>query len=401
MKNLGIYIHIPFCIAKCKYCGFYSRGGSTAREHKEYVDSLMEDIREYGRVYGVNSQAGCEAKPRIGGEDKFEAGGQGLYTVDTIFIGGGTPTIIEPYLIDDILDGLRENFNISAGAEITIDSNPKTLTAEKLGIYREAGINRLSIGVQSFDAGILKTLGRKHTAEDAVKSFRLARQQGFDNINLDLMFAIPGHSMKLWEETLGQAISLGPEHISFYSLQIEEGTPFFEMFKAGEIDQVPDELDREMYHMAIARLKAAGYGHYEISNCAKPGYECKHNLKYWSMEDYLGIGSNASSFMGGVRFTEEPSCEYHENSKADNMAEFVFTGLRKIRGIDLGEFEQRFGCDFWQVYSKETLGEIDYNELRAFVNEGFLIEETIENRDMLRLSEEGMDISNRIMSIFV
>lgn len=365
------------------------------------MDSLIEDIREYGKIYGVNREAGGEAKPKICDEAKFEAGSEVEYTVDTIFIGGGTPTIIEPHHIKTILDGLRENFNIAADAEITIESNPKTLTAKKLGIYREAGINRLSIGVQSFDAGMLETLGRKHTAEDAAASVKLARQQGFDNINLDLMFAIPGHSMKLWEETLAEAIDLGPEHISFYSLQIEEGTPFFEMFKAGEIEQVPDDLDRQMYHRAIAMLKGAGYCHYEISNAAKAGFECRHNLKYWSMEDYLGIGSNASSFMGGVRFAEAPSLEYHVNTIEDSMSEFVFTGLRKTGGIDLGEFEQQFGQCFWDVYSKETLGEIDYNELRAFVNEGFLIEETIGNRDTLRLSEEGMDISNRIMSIFV
>lgn len=366
MKNLGIYIHIPFCISKCKYCGFYSHHGDTDEQQK-YIEGLLEDIREYGKVYGKN------------------------YRVDTIFIGGGTPSILKPELIRTVLDILRESFVLSEDVEITIESNPKTLTEEKLYIYRQAGINRLSIGLQTLDDNLLKMLGRVHTAEESIESFNLARKCGFDNINLDLMFAIPGHTMEIWENTLDKVISLEPEHISFYSLQIEEGTPFYEMYRHGEFDEVPDEIDRLMYHRAIQKFKDAGYEHYEISNCAKKGYACRHNLKYWSMEEYLGIGSAASSYVSGVRFTEEPIMEFHENTFEDEVSEFVFTGLRKTCGISFQEFKLKFRREFWDVFGDRK------DELDEFFATGKLIEEN----EILRLSEEGIDISNKIMEVFV
>lgn len=367
MKNLGIYIHIPFCLAKCKYCGFYSQSGVTAMEQEIYIKSLIDDIKEYGRVYGDR------------------------YRVDTIFIGGGTPSILDSIHIEELLYCLRGHFDVTEDAEITIESNPKTLTRKKLLTYRRAGINRLSIGLQSFDEKCLQTLGRVHTAEDFLDNFHLARECGFDNINIDLMFAIPGHTMGIWQDTLEQAIALNPEHISFYSLQIEEGTPFYDMFLKGEIDQIPDDLDREMYHAAIRRFQEAGFQHYEISNCAKPGWECRHNLKYWSMEDYLGIGSGASSYVEGVRFAEAPLMEFHENTFEDETSEFVFTGLRKICGISCDEFKNRFKKDFWQVFGSRR------EELEEYFERGQLIEDN----GVLRLSEEGIDISNAIMAVFV
>lgn len=332
-----------------------------------YIKSLIDDIKEYSGVYGHQ------------------------YQVDTIFIGGGTPSILDPNHIVKVLDCVREHFDVAEDAEITIESNPKTLTREKLLAYRSAGINRLSIGLQSFDEGCLKTLGRVHTAQDFLDNFYLARECGFDNINIDLMFAIPGHTMEIWEDTLAQAIGLNPEHVSFYSLQIEEETPFYDMFIKGEIDQIPDEVDRQMYHLAIRRLKQAGYEHYEISNCAKPGRQCRHNLKYWSMEDYLGIGSGASSYMEGIRFAESPLMEFHENDFEDETAEFVFTGLRKTCGISLVEFENRFGKGFWQVFG----------DRRAELEEYFERKQLIEEKDILRLSDKGFDISNQIMAVFV
>lgn len=367
MKKLGIYIHIPFCISKCKYCGFYSHGGSTDAEHAEYIEGLLEDIREYGNVYGDR------------------------YTVDTVFIGGGTPTIINASYIKEVMDELKKSFNFSMDAEVSIESNPKTLTKEKLEVYRQAGINRISIGLQTFNDDLLKRLGRVHTASDFEESFRLAREAGFDNINLDLMFAIPGHTMEIWEETMERAIALNPEHISFYSLQIEEGTPFYDMYRRGEFDQIPDDVDREMYHNAIKRFTEAGYNHYEISNCAKHGYECRHNLKYWNIDDYLGIGSSASSFMEGVRFAEEPVLEFHENTFGDNIGEFVFTGLRKTSGIDLNEFKEKYGMTFEEAFA-DRLSELD-----EFFETGRLIREG----NVLRLSTEGIDVSNKIMSVFV
>lgn len=368
-QKLGIYIHIPFCLQKCLYCGFYSSGGSSLSRQEAYVEELLEDIRAYGEVYGQK------------------------YVVDTVFIGGGTPSILPAALIGKVMEQLRRcfSFDEDKNMEITIESNPRTLSQEKLLAYRSFGINRLSIGVQSFDDEILKNLGRVHDSCDAVHSFQLARQCGFDNINLDLMFAVPGHTMEIWEKTLKEATGLQPEHISFYSLQIEEGTPYYEMFQRGEIEEIPDELDRRMYHRAIDVLKKSGYNHYEISNVAKTGRQCRHNLKYWSLSDYLGIGSGASSYMEGIRFTEAPFPEFHQNTKEDDMCEFVFTGLRKTCGIDLLAFEKRFGAPFWEVYGDRQ------GELADFFSSGYLLEEG----DWLRISEEGIDISNQIMAVFV
>lgn len=358
---------MPFCLAKCKYCGFYSQGGATEAEQREYVASLLSDIEEYGRVYGEE------------------------YIVDTVFIGGGTPSILPSPYIGGILNCIRDCFTVEEDAEISMESNPKTLTYENLLAYRRAGVNRLSIGVQSLDDDCLNALGRVHTVADFKRNFIMAREAGFDNINIDLMFAIPGHTMEVWEMTLDEAISLGPEHISFYSLQIEEGTPFYDMYRRGEFDQVPDDIDREMYHLAIKKLKEAGYQHYEISNAAKPGRECKHNLKYWSMEDYLGIGASASSYMGGVRFAEAPLLEFHENSLEDDMSEFVFTGLRKTCGISFADFEKRYGKQFWDAFADRR------NELESYFAAGQLTE----TEEGLALSEEGFDISNAIMAVFV
>ncbi len=367
MKKLGIYIHIPFCLSKCLYCGFYSRGGSTEKEQEDYIENLLGDIEAYGDTYGDR------------------------YAVDSIFIGGGTPSILGQGLIEKVLGAVKDFFSVEEDAEITIEANPKTLTRDKLIAYMRCGINRLSLGAQSLDDGLLQFMGRAHTAEDFLQNFQMARDCGFDNINVDLMFSIPGHTMEIWEDTLSRIIDLEPEHISFYSLQLEEGTPFYTMFCRGELEEVSDEEDRRMYHRAVSMVRQAGYDHYEISNAARPGSQCRHNLKYWSLEDYLGIGSGASSYMEGVRFTEAPFMEFHQNTLSDDMGEFVFTGLRRTCGIDLNQFADRFGREFWTVYGDRR------EELAAFFERGQLIEE----KGRLRLSEEGIDISNGIMAVFV
>lgn len=366
MKKLGIYIHIPFCLAKCKYCGFFSNKASE-KEQDDYIDKLIEDMDEYGKTYGDR------------------------YTVDSVFIGGGTPSILNPEQVERVFESLKKNFVLEKDPEITIEANPKTLTKEKLTAYKKAGVNRLSIGLQSFDDSVLEILGRAHRAEDFLESYNLARTCGFDNINVDLMFGVPGHSMKVWEDTLEKVVELGPEHISFYSLQIEEGTLFYDMFMSGELEQIDEYTDRAMYHRAVGLLKEAGYCHYEISNCSKNGFQCRHNLKYWSFDEYLGIGQAASSFIEGIRFTEAPYMDYHVNTLEDDMSEFTFTGLRKTCGLDMKEFSHRFGREFWQVYGEQK------NSLADFFRQGFLIEEG----SILRLSEEGIDISNTIMAEFV
>ena len=374
MKDLGIYIHIPFCLRRCNYCGFYSQGlnafgdeDGTRHAENQYVQWLIGQIRERG----------AELRRK--------------YTVDTVFVGGGTPSILSAEAMEAILGAVRENFAVSSDAEITVECNPATLDARKLKRYRDAGINRLSIGAQSLDDGILQRLGRAHSASEFLDTYRLARRIGFDNINVDLMFAVPGQTMDQWKETVEQVLSLAPDHMSLYSLQIEEDTPFYDQYIEGTLIPVPDELDREMYHWAARTLKQRGYEHYEISNACLPGKECRHNLKYWSFDDYLGIGDSASSFIEGVRFTEKPREEYHVNDMEDNTGEFVFTGLRKAGGIRKSEFARRFGREFWDVYGDRM------PHLEEFFQRGQLIEEG----DNLRLSEEGIDISNAIMAMFV
>jgi len=424
-ESLGIYIHIPFCLKKCAYCDFLSFEDSQVcdNDKKKYVEAVINEIKVRAKLINAG-------------------------IVDTVFIGGGTPSILEPSLISDIIEAVKssfhmagnsksdKNFETDSNIEITIEANPKTLTEAKLRSYIKSGINRISIGAQSFDDGLLNTLGRAHSAEDIKQTFNMARDAGFKNINLDLMFAISGQSMEIWEDTLSKAIELDPEHISLYGLSIEERTPFYEMFKEGRFEQVSDELDRKMYHMAIKRLLEAGYVHYEISNVCKPSYECKHNIKYWTMRNYLGIGIGAHSFYYRQKFEDffdktrsanvvdldayiEINSQYtddrdakaalmlvpklcgvwtdefggilHSNSESDNISEYMFTGLRLINGVSLEDFEARFERPLHEVYAEE------WQAIEKYVEDGFLI---IENGN-IRLSQKGIDISNKIMSEFV
>lgn len=381
-KALGLYIHIPFCIRKCNYCDFLSFSGIGDDEQEAYFRSLLHEIEGYHKIYGNK------------------------YYVDSIFIGGGTPSLSDESMISELMTAVRNTFSVAPDAEITIESNPKTLTEDKLNIYLQAGINRLSIGAQSFDDELLHTMGRVHSASDFLLNYSLARACGFRNINIDLMFAIPGQTIKTWRNTLEKAIGLEPEHISFYSLQLEEGTPFFSMCRDGSLKGIEDELDRTMYHDAVKLLKNIGYEHYEISNAAKEGYACRHNLKYWSMEDYLGIGLGAHSFMGGTRFSNctdleeyishSASCPEgssvvqweHRNSQEENIAEYLFTGLRKIKGIELADFAKKFGASL----------ESRYGEVLKKHQTGGLIQ--VDN-GWLHFTEKGLDLSNIVLTDFV
>ena len=379
-KKLGIYVHIPFCLKKCGYCDFLSFEDVPAPVHEKYVKALIKELESSVEIYG------------------------NYFIVDSIFIGGGTPSLLIPGIIYDVIQAVKSNFDVDADTEITVEANPKTLSGAKLESYLNAGINRLSLGVQSFDDIILEVLGRVHSSEDAVISFKMARKAGFKNINLDLMFGIPQQSVDTWGETIDAAIGLEPEHISFYSLQIEEETKFYEILEAGTYEKVSDELDREMYHYAIEKLRGAGYGHYEISNAAKSGCECRHNVKYWSMDDYLGVGLGAHSYIDGVRFgnirdlekyiglnLENPREFCRVNSAGDDMSEYMFTGLRMMKGIDLGDFESRFKKPLKDAYKGE------WPAIERYIDGGFLILDG----GRLKLSEKGIDISNRIMSEFV
>lgn len=325
--------------------------------------------------------------------------------VDSIYIGGGTPSLLSEWDISKVLDCIRDNFNVTDDAEITIEVNPATVTDEKLKRYLAKGINRLSIGVQSFDNHVLSVLGRIHNKNDAFYCYQRAKKLGFENINIDIMFGIPEQNMKMWKDTVRQAIFLRPTHISLYSLQVEEGTEMYrKIYQDSELEPLSEEADREMYHVALRMMATAGYEHYEISNSALPGYRSRHNTKYWSYDEYLGLGLGASSFTDGVRYKNcEKMYDYVQAIKAkvssidtgsiekysikEEMGIFAFTGLRKSDGIDLKRFEEIFGIDFFDVYDIEIMdkyrGKLLFKENRLF------------------LSESGMDISNTIMAEFL
>lgn len=362
MRPLELYIHIPFCERKCKYCDFLS-APSTVKERKKYVKSLCRKIRSYGEL----------AK---------------AYVVVTIFVGGGTPSILLPEQMEEIFTAIRGTFLIEESAEITIEMNPGTVNREKLVAYRRCGINRLSIGLQSADNEELRILGRIHTYEEFLDTYHMARAEGFDNINIDLMSAIPGQTLVSFEKTLKNVARLKPEHISAYSLIIEEGTPFYERYGEGNHDdELPDEeTERRMYQMTKELLGRYGYVRYEISNYARPGYECRHNLGYWDRTEYLGIGSGAASLMDNRRWIEGEQSE--ELTVQNQMEEYMFLGLRKMQGVSIRKFHEIFGRSITEVY-----GEV----LKDMTKKGLLeIEE-----DYVRLTDYGIDVSNYVMSGFL
>lgn len=384
-KNLELYIHIPFCIRKCAYCDFLSFA-APERAYREYVDKLIEEIH---------------------GQSGNFAG----YCVTTVFVGGGTPSVLPAFLIEELFAVLYQCFDIAEDAEITLEANPGTLTMEKLEVYRQSGINRLSIGLQSADDQELRYLGRIHSYDDFLKSYQRARQAGFDNINVDLMSALPGQTVHSWKTTLRKVMMLRPEHISAYSLIIEEGTPFYGRYgqaipESGEsalwsLPNLPDEdTDREMYHLTREIMEAQGYGRYEISNYARPGYECRHNIGYWNGTEYLGLGLGASSYTFGFRyhntadFKEYLSLDLYESGSAardikelsleERMEEFMFLGLRMMQGVSGSEFLERFGQNMWNVYST----------VLPKLQEQGLIEV---NAPWVRLTELGIDVSNAVL----
>ncbi|HEY5562377.1 MAG TPA: radical SAM family heme chaperone HemW [Clostridiaceae bacterium] len=377
MTKTGLYIHVPFCSSKCNYCDFNSYAGKL-NFAEEYFSAMKKEIELY-----------CE-------QLKFNF-------IDTIFIGGGTPSCVEHKYISDILTTCRANFNISEDCEISIESNPGTLDIEKLIAYRRNGINRISIGLQAYQGNMLKYLGRRHSAEDFISSIELSKKVGFKNINADVIFGIPGQTMGDWVETLKALIDADITHISAYSLKIEEGTKFGDMLESGELIQMEDELDREMYHYAIEYLKLNGYSLYEISNFAKEGYECKHNLTYWKRVDYLGLGAGAHSLLQDMRFSNEYSIEGYikhlekgekpveESCTVDineQMSEFMFLGLRLTQGVSNSEFQDLFNQDMFIKYTDS------FDELKK----NHLIEIDGEN---VKLTSFGLDLANQVFVKFV
>ncbi len=375
----GIYVHIPFCKQKCLYCDFVS-GVAEEQSIYRYHQALLYEI----------FSSGIE-------NEKF----------DSLFFGGGTPSIYPISQMEELMEVLTPGL-CRDNPEITLEANPGTLTYSNLQRYRKMGFNRLSIGLQSANNEELKVLGRIHTYEEFEQSYFLARSAGFTNINIDVISAVPGQTFESFEATLNQVAGLNPEHISVYSLIVEEGTIFYQRYGEGKPYEymLPDEdTDREMYHFTGDFLKSRGYGRYEISNYAKQGYESRHNLKYWSMEDYYGFGLSAASKVGKVRYSNTPDMEQycrlpeqgriadirwetHIQSIRDEMEEFMFLGLRKINGISDFAFREQFGISFREVY-----GDI----IEGFESKGLL--KTI--GEQLMLTEKGIDVSNMIFAEFI
>ena len=370
-EGIGIYVHIPFCVRKCLYCDFPS-GPAERGQIRAYMDALVREIRMCG-------EEGARA--------------------DTVFIGGGTPSIVEVSLMEKVFDELYRIFKVSPEAEITMEANPGTLSEEKLIEYRKLGVNRLSIGLQSADDRILRRLGRIHTYEDFIKSYVCARSAGFDNINADLMFAVPGQTREDYRSTLLSCASLKPEHISAYSLIVEEGTPFYGM----KLDLPDEDTEYDMYDDTAEILERYGYRQYEISNYAVPGRESRHNSAYWTGKDYLGFGLAAASLRRGVRYRvtdnmeqylknvrsrEELLTDRQELTENDRISEFMFLGLRMTDGVSKTEFQNRFGY---------TVGEIYDTVIRKHKEYGLLCEED----DRIFLTRHGIHVSNQVMMDFL
>lgn len=381
MRPLEIYIHIPFCARKCLYCDFLSFAADK-KTQENYVDMLKKEIMQY--------------------EDR------GDDQVSTVFFGGGTPSLLPAEYIADLLGALRERLPVQKDAEITVECNPGTLDADKLKIYRQAGVSRISLGLQSAQEKELRLLGRIHTWEEFCRSFFLAREAGFSNINVDLMSALPGQTPQMWEDSLKKVLALRPEHISAYSLIIEEGTPFYERYgeDAARREQglacalLPsEEEEREMYVRTQELLRAFGYRRYEISNYALPGYECRHNCGYWERREYRGFGLGAASLMDNRRFLNTADLDTYlagqrsgpqaqELTVQERMEETMFLGLRMTRGVSLAGFEREFGTPLLSVYG-ETLGVLQGQGLLE-IRDGAAV-----------LTERGTDLGNYVMAQFL
>lgn len=365
----GLYVHIPFCVKKCKYCDFNSFCGSE-NDKKLYIDALFSEMDKY-------SGEKC----------------------DTVFIGGGTPTALSADDMQSLLDKINRTFVLAYNTEFTVEANPKTVDEIKLQTMLKYGVNRISLGVQSFNDAELGAIGRIHSAADAAESFCLARRMGFENISVDLMLAIPNQTPDSLSENIRIAAELSPEHISCYSLILEDGTPLYEEYNRGLINLPDEDMQREMYDLAVNELEKYGYRRYEISNFSKPGMESRHNIKYWQCREYIGVGLSAHSYINGVRFSNTDSFSSYiigdfqgvENdvlSKNDKMSEFMFMGLRMTEGISMHEFSRRFGTDIYEIFGKPLL---------KFIKMGMLIEKN----GRIFLSDNAVEVSNQIMCEFI
>ena len=372
MRNLGIYVHIPFCKKKCDYCDFISFSNKDDIQ-EQYIEAVCKDIEK--------------AK-----EQAFN------YEINTIYFGGGTPSYIKPEFIGKILESIKENYIVLADAEVTIEINPGTINKDKLEYYKKIGINRLSIGLQSTHDRLLKTIGRIHTYNEFMETYNLARQVGFENINVDLMLALPTQTLDELVQSTKEIIKLNPEHISIYSLILEENTSLYKKVMNGEIELLDEDLERKMYWETKKVLEANGFEHYEISNFAKKGFKSKHNMGCWEQEEYLGFGVSSHSYFANKRFSKTNNIEkYIENfdfeinevqDREAKAKEYMLLGLRKLEGVSISAFERKFEINplFYFRFEISKLEEED------------LIEVDLDN---IKLTNKGLDLANQVFEEFV
>ncbi|MGI5828244.1 MAG: radical SAM family heme chaperone HemW [Patescibacteria group bacterium] len=372
LHQLNLYLHFPFCRSKCHYCGFFSQVDK-GQEIPAYVNALRQEI--------INSSRLADR-----------------YRVCTIYFGGGTPSLLSSETIKEIIKSICKYFIVEKEAEITLEANPESLTERKLAGYFKAGINRLSLGLQAWQDELLTYLGRGSMQKDFIDAFKSARAIGFRNINVDLIFAIPNQTLNQWQTTLKKVTALEPEHISCYSLELDNSSVIGKLHSQGKFKTTDEVLDREMYVLAKEMLKDSGYHHYEISNFSKAGYECKHNLSFWQYQPYLGLGAGAHSFFKDKRFSNICNVhQYIEESLSGKLAfnsgklinnrqqisEAIMLGLRLISGLDIKQFKQRFGKNIFTLYG-QNLRLLIQAELIKY------------DGNVLKLTNKGIDLSNQV-----
>ena len=377
-QPLGLYIHIPYCIHKCGYCDFNSHP-IKQDEMNHYIDALVAEMKHYAKTYSNTN------------------------IIRTIFLGGGTPTTLTVYQLERILKECVSEFTVASDAEITIEANPATIDIEQLKSIRQTGYNRISIGVQSFDKAELKLLDRAHGPEEIHSTVDRARKAGFDNLSLDLMFAVPNQSLSSWESNLNKALEKNPEHLSTYNLTIEQGTAFSKLQSNGKLIMPDDDHQLELYKKTIERLTKKGFHHYEISNFARRGKECKHNITYWENKNTLGLGAGASSYMNGTRFKninlpahyirqvkeKKIAVEHSETLEPRQaMGETIMLGLRLLQGISIHQFEKRFQISFINLF-RNIISALKEKEL------------VIIEKDYLRLSQKGLFWADSVILEFI
>ena len=380
MKGLGLYIHIPFCVSKCNYCDFYSIGGADEEKKDRYVSALVSHMKEY-KIQAKN------------------------YIVSSVYIGGGTPSLLSETQLKTIMKAVKRNFRLSTRCEISMEVNPGTVSESKLKTIHKIGINRLSIGAQSFNDEELSVCGRKHKSEDIYSCITNARKAKFDNVSLDLIYGLPGQTKQSLFDNLETAFKLNADHISLYGLKIEEGTPFW--YNRHSLSLPDEDYECEMYFEAVERLKNAGYRQYEISNFAKRQKACKHNLRYWNCDEYIGFGPAAHSYFGGKRFSFKRDLNLYIDSFNENkrpaetlldeyvdippqarIAEYVMLRFRLHEGVNLSKFKKRFGRSFESLY---------YEKMWPYINSGHIVK----TKTGYAFTPEGMYVSNYILSRIV